>query len=355
MTIHSSEQLFRSLVENALDFLNKAISELKDGPKYSVIHFDSAVELFLKARLMQEHWTLIVSKRQEPDWDRFIAGKFNSVSLDEAATRLKQVARSGLSKKERKAFTNVRSHRNHMVHFFHEAQSPEENQQRLKSIAQEQLLAWYFLHRLLRGPWADFFEAWTEQIQKIDSELKKRREFLEVVFKQCEEEIRIRESSGATFQKCPSCGFEADEYTAVQNAPYDTKCLVCNLVRRCLTINCPDCQTLVEFTKEGFAKCDSCGKQLEPSDVAVAIETGPAYIDPKEYDPPLTPAHCGICGDTNSVVETRTSDYFCSNCFEESDSVEFCEYCGDPNTYLSEDSYLSGCQACDGMLVLDDS
>ena len=81
MNIDSSEQRVRSLAENALDFLNKAVDELKDGPKYSVIHFYAAVELFLKARLMQEHWTLIVSKRQEPDWDRFISGRFSSVSM----------------------------------------------------------------------------------------------------------------------------------------------------------------------------------------------------------------------------------------------------------------------------------
>ena len=50
MNIDSSGQRFRSLVENALDFLNKAIGELKDGPKYSVIHFYAAVELFHGAR-----------------------------------------------------------------------------------------------------------------------------------------------------------------------------------------------------------------------------------------------------------------------------------------------------------------
>ena len=86
----NSKQLFRSLVDNAIDFLAKASEELEDWPKYSVIHFYAAVELFLKARLMSEHWTLIVAKRQDPDWDRFISGNFSSVSLDEASIRLKK-------------------------------------------------------------------------------------------------------------------------------------------------------------------------------------------------------------------------------------------------------------------------
>ena len=79
--------MFNRLVENALDFLFEAISEIKEQPKYSVIHFYAAVELFVKARLMNEHWTLVITKRQEPDWDKFVAGDFQSVSLDEASLK----------------------------------------------------------------------------------------------------------------------------------------------------------------------------------------------------------------------------------------------------------------------------
>ena len=58
------EEILERLVENGLDFLHKAIDELKDHPKFSLIHFYSAVEHFLKARLMEEHWTLVISQRQ---------------------------------------------------------------------------------------------------------------------------------------------------------------------------------------------------------------------------------------------------------------------------------------------------
>ena len=117
----NKELMFNHLVENALDFLNKAILELNDYPKYSVINFHASVELFLKARLMAEHWTLVIAKRQDPDWDKFIAGDFQSASLDEAANRLAKVIRSGLTKREHEVFRRVTKHRNKMVHFFHEA------------------------------------------------------------------------------------------------------------------------------------------------------------------------------------------------------------------------------------------
>jgi hypothetical protein len=62
----SHKAMFNSVVENALDFLKQSILELKKSPKYSVIHFCAAIELFLKARLMLEHWTLIVGAPERP-------------------------------------------------------------------------------------------------------------------------------------------------------------------------------------------------------------------------------------------------------------------------------------------------
>lgn len=349
----SAEELFRDLVENALDFLTKAIGELKDSPKYSVIHFYAAVELFLKARLMSEHWTLIVTKRREPGWSEFKSGDFISVSLDEAFARLDKIVNDGLTKKERNAFNAVRLHRNRMVHFAHQVHPPEQGQSLLRTIAREQLTAWYFLHHLLSKRWVHFFDVfdeWQEEIQKIDSELMKHSGFLQVIFTQSKDDISSRKAEGMIFQKCPSCGFEADEHPVDRHYPHASQCLVCGLARRCLTIECPDCQTLVDFSNEGFADCGSCGRHLEPPDVVTVIEgiDGAAYINAKEGNgPPLTPAHCGTCGDTNSVVETRSGVYVCCNCFEESDSVEFCENCHEPNTNLREDSYLAGCQGCD--------
>lgn len=59
---------FGKLVENAFDFLDKAGREFENEPKYSVIHFYAALELFLKARLLHEHWTLILTKPEHSDW-----------------------------------------------------------------------------------------------------------------------------------------------------------------------------------------------------------------------------------------------------------------------------------------------
>lgn len=48
------------LIKNAFDFLNRSIDVLEDHPKYSIIFFATSLELFIKAKLAEEHWTLII-------------------------------------------------------------------------------------------------------------------------------------------------------------------------------------------------------------------------------------------------------------------------------------------------------
>lgn len=192
--------MFNRLVENGLDFLSKAISELTDRPKYSVIHFYAAVELFVKSRLMYEHWSLVITKRQEPDWDKFVSGDFQSVSLDEAAIRLDKIVRSGLSGAEISAFREIAKHRNKMVHFFHEAHSAEENNELTRSIIKQQLKAWYFLHQLLTVQWNEVFTDWSENISKIDTSLRKYHEFLQIVFDNMRSQIEVLKKKGYLFE-----------------------------------------------------------------------------------------------------------------------------------------------------------
>ncbi len=60
------------IVANAIDFLTLATEEFGDRSKHSVIAFYTAVELMLKARLMEEHWSLVVGK--DADMNKFKSG-----------------------------------------------------------------------------------------------------------------------------------------------------------------------------------------------------------------------------------------------------------------------------------------
>jgi hypothetical protein len=96
--------LFKSLVENGFDFLKKSVADIKKSPKYSVINFCSAVEIFLKARLIREHWSLILAKPEFADVIKFKGGDFVSVSMEEAIRRLNNICSEKLSHEAEDAF-----------------------------------------------------------------------------------------------------------------------------------------------------------------------------------------------------------------------------------------------------------
>lgn len=344
-----ADKLLNRLVENALDFLVRSIDELGSSPKYSVIHFHAAVELFLKARLMADHWSLVVTKRQEPDWEKFVAGDFQSVSLDEAAQKLQKAVRSGLTDHELRAFRDVTKHRNKMVHFFHEAHTEAQSEQLLQAIAKQQLNAWYLLHRLISGRWSTVFDSWKERIHEIDSKLRKHHGFLQIVFDHLQDEIQKRTKDGAVFVTCPSCGFPSQEHLQDLDEVYEAVCMVCELIEKSLKIECPDCDEVVYFTNEGFSSCESCGKTFEPEDVAnILLDEGEAYVAAKDGDDSWDLGNCSNCDGYHTVVRINHDQYVCASCFELFDSLQWCGWCNDPNTGDMEHSYVAGCNHCEG-------
>ena len=342
-------KLFEQVVENALDFLNRALVEFPDHPKYSIISFHAAVELFLKARLMSEHWSLVVAKQQEADWDRFVSGDFRSVSLSEAASKLKKVAQSGLVDEELHAFEDVTKHRNRMVHFVHEVSDAQKKKQMVGEVAKTQLKAWYFLHRLLTKRWKDVFEGWSDEIEIIDSELRKHREFLAVIFANIKDKIQERREKGGIFRLCPSCSFEAQEHAGPCGEIYEAECLVCGLLESNLRMQCASCGATVYFANEGFAKCQECGSEFGPEAVVGELwDSERAAWASRDGDDAWELGNCDHCDGWHTVVPIEDDRYVCACCFEEIEEVRRCGWCNEINSADMEFSYLSGCNHCDG-------
>ena len=343
------EDMLERLVENGFDFLNKAIEDLQEHPKFSVIHFHAAVELFLKARLMEEHWSLVISHRQNPDWNKFISGNFQSVSLDGAADRLEKIVRNGLSKSELKSFLEITKHRNKAVHFFHEAHSSEQNSEQVRGIVKQQLTAWYFLHHILTTRWKDVFSRWSESLLKVDKKLRSLHTFLQVVYDQIKPDIEKRKKDGEMFERCPSCLFESQHHGIDQKVVYEANCLVCGLNENALKIFCPFCGEDVTFINEGFGQCDNCSKRFEPDDLAYElIDEKAAYVAAKEGDSSWNLGNCSDCDGYHTVVRTEADEYICTSCFLTLEHLEYCDWCNEPNTGDMENSSWAGCNHCDG-------
>ena len=152
-TKNPSDEFFDSLVSNGIDFLSRSVTDLKKRPKYSVINFCVGLEILLKARLIKEHWALVVTKPETAIIEQFRAGDFHSVSMEDAIRRLKNVAGERIGKDEEISFEQVRKHRNRLVHFFHPAYARSPIEKLVQEVVTEQCKAWFYLHRLLTLNW----------------------------------------------------------------------------------------------------------------------------------------------------------------------------------------------------------
>ena len=339
------------LVTNAIDFLYVSIESLAERPKHSVIAFYTAVELFLKARLLDEHWSLVVSRKQEPDWDQFVSGDFQSVTLDEACRALHKVAGTGLTNKEVRAFREVRNDRNKMVHFFHEADSDEDGRKLREEIARKQLIAWYLLHRIIQVRWSAEFSAWSNEIEAIDRQLREHHQFLEVVYDQVRPAIDEHKSKGGIYLSCPSCGFDASEHDGDTGNIYTSCCAVCGLEEVCVRIECPGCEEEILLRNEAFSKCGECDARIEPDTVyEYLVDDAAAHMAAKDGDDSWDPGNCSNCDGFHTVVRLQDDTYFCTQCFLQVEHLSVCGWCNEPNTGDMEDSFLTGCSECDGRL-----
>jgi hypothetical protein len=343
----NQDEIFRSLTTNAFDFLTRGIAEFDSSAKYSVIHFCAATEMLLKARLMREHWTLIVAKPDQAKIDSFMAGDFISITLDEARSRLRNVANEEISDEAFGCFRALANHRNKMVHFFHSGLDREEKAK--TQIVAEHCRAWFHLHRLL-AKWADCFQAFQVEINKADQAMKTHRKYLKVKFEALKPELNIAKKAGKKATGCNSCGFKS----AIPH-PFDddisiVRCLVCDHSEIHLTINCPKCGVQVVLVDQGHGSCTGCGKKISPEETVSALDGGLSYhLAVKDGDFSLEPANCSFC-DGHQTVLPRNEKFFCVDCFEFFDHVEQCEWCQELNTGDMTDSYLCGCNHCDGKL-----
>src|SRR5215211_3353356 len=79
------------LIQSGFAFLERAAREIAEDPKYSIINFATGIELMLKARLVREHWALVVEKTSDAQKDDFMQGRLRTVSPREAIDRLRKI------------------------------------------------------------------------------------------------------------------------------------------------------------------------------------------------------------------------------------------------------------------------
>ncbi|WP_143201595.1 hypothetical protein, partial [Bradyrhizobium sp. NAS96.2] len=281
-------ELLARLVENAIGFLSHAIDALETAPKFSVIDFYSAVELFLKARLLREHWSLVVAK--SPDWEKFVSGDFVSVSFEEACIRLDKVARSPIPQRARAKFDAVRLHRNKMVHFFHVGEQGQSHL--IEAVAIEQLRAWYELNLLLQQ-WEDVFQPWQKELAQIERQLQRHKGYLAAKFDTLKPRLDELESEGRHIRGCRICNFVAAVMTEVELPElYEGECLVCGAFNKWLLMSCPNCREWAILSDGAQFSCE-CG--YSPDERSLVNDLDETVVTKDNYFDNPYPANCGEC------------------------------------------------------------
>ena len=342
----SNKKLFSNLVENSLSFLNKAIDEIEGEPVFSLIHFYTGLELLLKARLMHEHWSLIVHRKHIPDIQKFTSGDFQSINLDEILNSLDKTLGIKIAKMHADAFHDVRKHRNRIIHFFHDAQTKPIKKE---LIITEQLVAWHFLQQIVTTQWSKIFNLWAKDIADIDKKLRKYRPYLKIVFDQKSSVIEKLKSSGYKVENCPSCKFKSLACEQNLEILYETRCEVCNLSEPRINIECPHCNKVLAYEGSVTSHCKHCKKKISITDIEdVLIDHGTLHIRAMEGDFSDTEASCVECDGHNTVITTNYGQLICVACLSEFPAIYYCEWCGEGHTKYLENTYYEGCGECGG-------
>jgi len=332
---------FENLVRNGIEFLEKAMLQLERDPKHSVINFYTAVEILLKAPLVHEHWALVVVDR-DLNRQSYESGDFLSVSFEDACTRLATVLNKPLKKSAKEAYDKVRKHRNRMVHFYH---SGIDGRQR-DEIKLEQAHAWFELNRFVTDTWREQFEPFASEFRRMERSLIANNHYAHAKYEDLRPKIEGLKRSGKTIEDCPQCRTNACEVEEEADRLTSRRCMVCFHSETRVQVDCPECGDPDQFITahdETFV-CEKC--DYEVSSIFGLLDQNTVRGTKDDFDSD-TPANCDECQGYHTVCE-YDGGYLCTNCLTYFDSVGRCQWCNDPMTGDTEDTYVTGCEHCDG-------
>lgn len=348
---YDEELLFTSMVESAFEFLNKALDEFKESPKFSTVHFAIAIELFLKSRLMKEHWSLLVEKTDNADRNAFFQGTSKTVNPEAAIQRLAKIACDPIPEEARKVFLAIAQHRNRMVHFVHGGTNgnPDEATAELEKVVAEQCQGWRQLQLLLEKNWSKHFAKFEQEIANVEFAMQKHRGYLQAKFESKTDTIKVHLTDGGKVKSCGTCGFASVLIEAITEAVSSASCLVCWYSGTIVDLDCPTpmCHQHFEFDSEQGppAHCPSCNATIADW-VPEALDTGEFVTKDNMMD--HYDKNCPDCGGSHTVVE-HFDGFICTECFEYSGEIGICGWCGEGQLGgVTDHSEYAGCEFCDG-------
>lgn len=346
----TKEELFDALVRNALGFVNTSIDHLQHKPKNAIVDLYTAIELFLKARLMKEHWTLMLSKPETGDLQNLAVGDFLSVYLDDALNRIPSILGEKIDRNASDNFKALGEHRNQIVHFAHSGMdNPSKTQ---ASVIAEAWASWHYLHALLTGLWGGVFQPYAVELQVLNQRMMRQGEFIKARFEILKPQIEIQEKKGKKIVPCSHCHMPAAIVGETHSWGTDYACMVCGVEDTTVVpcdaeIPCPECATPFKFFQPGGDVCTGCGFEIT-TDILIDLCSScfPGGDDWCEGDGPHI-ASCHKCQPPQPSVFFIEGMWSCVSCFDRGWGAVTCERCGEYVTGDMERIKYFACHKCE--------
>lgn len=351
-----SDDIHQQLIENAIDFIEKSLEEFETNLKYSIIHFAIGVELILKARLMNEHWSLTLENIDRISFQNFLDGSAKTVSANKLVERINGLSeKPEINRDANEAFKNIFSERNKVIHFINN--NLDKNKM---NIVRLHFIAWIHLLQLIDN-WEFIDNEIKTSFLIIDKYFRsKYHHYQEIIYDRGKKQKEINKKNGYEYFTCSSCYFESMKSKNIEGNIYESECYVClndnsSFFNKFFLLNCPQCKKQIIFPcgDAGNKRC-KCTHEFTSNEIKDQLDTG-CWHKNEIMDSPTI--NCSNCMSLGSGIEHH-SLFICIECGYSDDKISTCECCQEAvlgeNVDL-EDSYLCGCPFCEGKLVQDNS
>lgn len=331
------------LAISAIDFFEQAIAQTKSAPKYAVLHLATSVELFLKCRLMAEHWTLIVvptGGRKDMLMSKFLAGDFQSITLNDAILRINQVLpEETIPDEAMRVFSELVTSRNRIAHFFDDRLATANS---LITIKETQAKVWMHLHTLLTKTWQDCFGEHADKLRSLNTRMRDHRKYLQALFESSASMITIHVNRGGTVRECAKCKFDA-LLVVDQGVLSNGRCCVCDRAKTYIHFECPACSSDLHLDSVQGA-CTHCKHVFDEEQVADAIG---GQLPEGDHELQSVSVYCSECDSDSAYIVSDSC--VCLRCLEQFSDWGVCGWCNEWSVGSKHESYLKGCCRCEGI------
>ena len=308
----------KALVDNAFLFLQESTENI-EKPIIGITQLSTAVELLLKARLMREHWTLLVEDKPIPSLDKFLNGNFKSIRASLIIDLLEKVIDYKFSDDAKEELGGLFKEKNSTVHWYRPIYDNVGEQIRL---AQHQCRAWHYLKDFLEKEFIKKYEDLNVRIRESEKSMQKSKLYLEDKFNRLVRKKALNPLFA--YSTCEACGYQAFREVAPNRTSglCSVNCQVCGFLTEFFKIKClnSDCkadifiEVAAGHNQHTCLSCDTTHQELEK------ISNG-EYMD----------AQCKRCVDgscvNGSIVGRDDLGYMCLECFLDNSELDWCKQC----------------------------